>query len=193
MALGNGLLVHGPTSWAAAVRGRDGSITTASGRKPSVRGGVADVPGLRGLVRLAEAIAVIPLVKRALPEARLPFEDARVAAAAVAVSAGGAVLRKRSPAGVGTEAAIAALSVLPSLIALRGGDVAAYHGVEHKAIAAYEQDEPDAREAAKEHDRCGSHLLAPLLAANVAGAALLRRAARPERPARSAQLAVQLG
>ena len=27
----------------------------------------------------------------------------------------------------------------PSLVALRGGDLAAYHGVEHKAIAAYEQ------------------------------------------------------
>ena len=29
MALRNGLLVHGPTHWAAAVRRRDGSIATA--------------------------------------------------------------------------------------------------------------------------------------------------------------------
>jgi uncharacterized protein YqhQ len=193
MALGNGLLVHGPTAWAAAVRRRDGSIATASGPKPVLRGGPADVPGLRGLARLGEAIAVIPLVKRALPEARLPFEDPRVFGAAVAVSTAGALLRRRAPAGAATEAAIAALAVLPSLVALRGGDVAAYHGVEHKAIAAYEQGEEDAREAAKEHDRCGSHLLAPLLAANVAGAALLRRAASPDRPPKSAQLAVQLG
>ena len=69
---------------------------------------------------------------------------------------------------------------MPSLVALRAGEVAAYHGVEHKAIAAYEQDAGDARDAAKEHDRCGSHLMAPMLAANLAGTALLRRAV--ERP-----------
>ena len=193
MALGNGLLVHGPTHWAAAVRRSDGTIARASGRKPQLRSRVGDVPGLRGLARLGEAMAVIPLVKRALPESRLPFEDGRVAAAAVAVSAGGAVLRRGAGSGVVTEAALAALSVLPSVIALRGGEVAAYHGVEHKAIGAYEQGREDAREATKEHDRCGSHLLAPLLAANVAGAALLRRAAAPGTPSKTAQLAVQLG
>ena len=35
------------------------------------------VPGVRGVVSSAEAIAVIPLVKRALPEAQLPFSRAR--------------------------------------------------------------------------------------------------------------------
>src|SRR3954447_2663397 len=77
MALRNGLLVHGPTHWAAAVRAGDGRIATASGRKPRIRG-VEGVPGVRGVARLAEAMAVIPLVKRALPEAQLPFEDTRV-------------------------------------------------------------------------------------------------------------------
>jgi uncharacterized protein YqhQ len=189
MALGNGLLVHGPTTWAAAVRRRDGSIGVASGRKPRLRGGVADAPGVRGVARLAEALAVVPLVKHALPEARLPFEDARVALAAVAASAGGAAVRRRRT-GAGAEAAAAALSLVPSLLVLRGGEVAAYHGVEHKAIAAHEQGDGDTRDAAKEHDRCGSHLLAPLLAANLAGAALLRRAV--ERPGKAAQLGVQL-
>ena len=80
MALRNGLLVHGPTHWAAAVRARDGEIRVASGPKPRVRA-VDDVPGLRGVVRLGEAIAVIPLVKRALPEARLPFQSGGVIAA----------------------------------------------------------------------------------------------------------------
>ncbi len=36
MALRNGLLVHGPTHWAAAVRTRDGEIAVASGRKPDL-------------------------------------------------------------------------------------------------------------------------------------------------------------
>ena len=47
--------------------------------------------------------------------------------------------------------------------ALRGGDLASYHGVEHKAIGGYE-DDCDAAEATKEHDRCGSNLVAPMLA-----------------------------
>ena len=173
MALRNGLLVHGPTSWAAACRRRDGTIGTASGHKPRVR--VLDgVPGARGIVRLAEGIAVLPLAKRALPEVRLPWQDAKVLGAVAGATLGGSLLRRRVR-GVGGEVALAALSMLPSIVALRGGDLAAYHGVEHKAIAAYEQDAADARDAAKEHDRCGSHLMAPMIASNVAGAALLQR------------------
>ena len=33
MALPNGVLVHGPTSWACAIRTKDGGIDVASGRK----------------------------------------------------------------------------------------------------------------------------------------------------------------
>jgi uncharacterized protein YqhQ len=189
MALRNGLLVHGPSHWAAAVRREDGTIGVASGAKPRVTGAVVDVPGVRGVVRLGEAMAVIPLVKRALPEARLPWQDATVAGAIAAAALGGAALRRRLK-GAGGEAAITALSIMPSLVALRGGDLAAYHGVEHKAIGAYEQGADDARGATKEHDRCGSHLMAPLLAANLAGTALLRRTM--ERPSPAANAAVQL-
>jgi uncharacterized protein YqhQ len=189
MALRNGLLVHGPTHWAAAVRRPDGTIGVASGAKPRLQGRAAEVPGVRGVVRLAEAMVVIPLVKRELPEARLPWQDATVAGAVAAAAVGGAALRRRLK-GPGGEAAITALSVLPSLVALRGGDLAAYHGVEHKAIGAYEQDSDDARDATKEHDRCGSHLMAPLLAANLAGTTLLRRVMA--RPSPAANAAVQL-
>jgi uncharacterized protein YqhQ len=178
MALRNGLLVHGPTMWAASVRRSDGTIATASGRKPRFAvAGLEGVPGARGVLRLAEAMAVIPLVKRALPAAKLPWQDARVVGAGVAVTAGGTLLRRngrvRGPAG---EAALGVVGLLPSFLALRGGDLAAYHGVEHKAIGAYEAGEgADAREATKEHDRCGSHLMAPLLASNAAGTLLLKR------------------
>jgi uncharacterized protein YqhQ len=189
MALRNGLLVHGPSHWAAAVRREDGTVGVASGRKPRVKSAAVDVPGVRGVVRLGEAMAVIPLVKRALPEARLPWQDATVAGAIAVAALGGAALRRRLK-GAGGEAAITALSIMPSLVALRGGDLAAYHGVEHKAIGAYEQGSEDARDATKEHDRCGSHLMAPLLAANLAGTALLRRTM--ERPTPAANAAVQL-
>ena len=153
MALRNGLLVHGPTHWAAAVRRGDGTIGVASGAKPHLDGALTEVPGLRGVFRIGEAMAVIPLVKRALPEARLPWQDATVAGAVAVAAIGGAALRRRLK-GPGGEAAITVLSVLPSLVALRGGDLAAYHGVEHKAIGAYEQD-ADAQRDERRQDRQG--------------------------------------
>jgi uncharacterized protein YqhQ len=189
MALRNGLLVHGPTHWAAAVRDREGEIQVGSGPKPRVKG-VDGVPGVRGVVRLGEAFAVIPLVKRGLPAAKLPFESPAVLGVAAGASVGGALLRRRL-AGAGGEAAAAAMSLVPALFALRGGELAAYHGVEHKAIAAYEApEEADAADSDKEHDRCGSHLVAPMLASNLAGTLLLRRAL--ERPGPVAGGAVAL-
>ncbi|HEY1273462.1 MAG TPA: DUF1385 domain-containing protein [Thermoleophilaceae bacterium] len=176
MALRNGLLVHGPTHWAAAVRARDGEIRVASGRKPDLGGHASErIPGVRGITKLAEAVAVIPLVKRALPEARLPMQDFRTIGAMGAAALGGQAIRSAGARTVGREAAVAALSMAPALLALRGGDLAAYHGVEHKAIAAYEQDS-DAADADKEHDRCGSHLVAPMLAAAAFGNVAARRA-----------------
>src|SRR6476646_8730451 len=180
MALRNGLLVHGPTHWAAAVRDRHGEIRVASGRKPRVHA-VDAVPGVRGVVRLGEAFAVIPLVKKTLPAAKLPFESPAVLGVAAGASIGGAFLRRRLR-GAGGETAAALISLAPAMFALRGGELAQYHGVEHKAIAAYEApgDATDAADASKEHDRCGSHLVAPMLASNVAGTMLLRRVV--ERP-----------
>jgi uncharacterized protein YqhQ len=178
MALRNGLLVHGPTHWAAAVRTDTGEVKAASGPKPRLR--AADpIPGVRGVARLAEAFAVIPLVKRGLPEVRLPFQDPSVIAVAVGASVGGTLLRRRVR-GVHGETAAALISFVPALFALRGGELAAYHGVEHKAIGAYESDDTDAADATKEHERCGSHLVAPMLASNLAGTLLLRRVV--ERP-----------
>jgi uncharacterized protein YqhQ len=175
MALRNGLLVHGPTHWAAAVRTDDGELKVASGRKPDLGAKAAErIPGVRGVVKLAEAMAVIPVVKRALPEARLPMQDVKTLGAMGAAALGGQAIRKAGR-GMGREAAVALVSVAPALMALRSGDLAAYHGVEHKAIAAYE-DDSDAADATKEHDRCGSHLVAPMLAAAAVGNVAARRA-----------------
>jgi uncharacterized protein YqhQ len=188
MALRNGLLVHGPTHWAAAVRTDSGEIKVASGVKPDLGGKRAEgVPGVRGVLKLAEAMAVIPLVKRALPEARLPMQDARTLGAMGAAALGGQAIRsagaRRRAAGnppsraanVGRESAVALISVAPALLALRSGELAAYHGVEHKSIAAYE-DDAAAADARKEHDRCGSHLVTPMLAAAALGNVAARRA-----------------
>ena len=176
MALRNGLLVHGPTHWAAAVRTGDGDIQVASGRKPSIVGTVAErVPGVRGVLKLGEAMAVIPLVKRALPEARLPMQDLRTLGAMGAAAASGQAIRHARARTLGSEAMVALISLAPAMLALRSGDLAAYHGVEHKAIGAYEDGE-DAAAATKEHDRCGSHLVAPLLFSATVGNVAARRA-----------------
>ncbi len=181
MALRNGLLVHGPTHWAAAVRTESGELKVASGRKPDLGARAAErVPGVRGVMKLAEALAVIPIVKRALPEARLPMQDIRTLGSMGAAALAGQAIRtagSRTPGSrtAGREAAVALVSVAPALLALRSGDLAAYHGVEHKAIAGYE-DGSDAAEADKEHDRCGSHLVAPMLTAAAIGNVALRRA-----------------
>ena len=181
MALRNGLLVHGPTHWAAAVRTDGGELRVASGRKPDLGGRASErLPGIRGVVKLAEAMAVIPLVKRALPEARLPMQDLRTLGAMGAAALGGQAIRAAGSRGrgsrtAGREAAVALVSLAPALLALRSGDLAAYHGVEHKAIAGYEEG-ADAADADKEHDRCGSHLVAPMLTAAAVGNVAMRRA-----------------
>jgi uncharacterized protein YqhQ len=53
MALRNGLLIHGPTSWAIAARSPDGGLHVASGRKPTFGPSLASVPLLRGPLTLA--------------------------------------------------------------------------------------------------------------------------------------------
>jgi uncharacterized protein YqhQ len=176
MALRNGLLIHGPTSWAAAARAPDGEIAVASGPKPSFApGATAAVPLLRGPLRLAEAFAVIPLVRRRLPASRLPFEDPRVIATAVVASLLGGMLRRGRPATLARETIANAIGVLPALVALSDSNLAAYHGVEHKAIGAYEQGEPDPATVPKEHERCGSHLVTPLLVLSIAGQLIVDR------------------
>jgi uncharacterized protein YqhQ len=79
------------------------------------------------------------------------------------------------------------ISLAPALIALRGGELAAYHGAEHISIGTYEHG-PGAE---KEHDRCGSHLVGPLILASAAGAGLAARV--PERLRKPASLVASLG
>lgn len=189
MALRNGLLVHGPEHWAVAVRTASGDIRVASGPKPRVRGKVAELPGLRGVARLGEAFALIPLIKRRVPEIQLPFEDVKVATTMLASSALAAAVRRAGPRTVGRESAVALLTLAPTAFALKSSELAAYHGVEHKAIAAYEQD-ADAAETAKEHERCGSNLVAPMMISTVVGNALVRALRGAGGPVASAAVTV---
>jgi uncharacterized protein YqhQ len=184
MALRNGLLIHGPTHWAVAVRDSDGAIQVASERKPELAPQlVGKVPGLRGPLKLLEALAVLPLARRALPSARLPFEDPRVLGAAAATLLATSLLRRRARASALREAVVQALGALPAMIALTDRDLAAYHGVEHKAIAAYEQRVDDVASVPKEHDRCGSNLIVPMMLLSAGGTVLLERLVEHPSPA----------
>ena len=192
MALRNGLLIHGPTHWAAAVRGADGQVQVASERKPELAPKLAArLPGVRGPIKLAEAMAVLPLVRRRLPAARLPFEDWRVLAAIGGTLLATTAIRRRLGSSALRESLLQAIGAAPAVVALTDRDLAAYHGVEHKAIAAYEQGVDDPATVPKEHDRCGSNLIAPMVLLSAAGTVLLERLV--ERPSPVARAAVGLG
>jgi uncharacterized protein YqhQ len=176
MALRNGLLIHGPTSWAAAARTPDGRIEVCSGPKPAFsRGRLGSLPLVRGPLRLAEAFAVVPVARRGLPAARLPIEDSRVLGLALATALVTSAVRRLGPTTVARESLVSVLGLLPAAAALRDRDLAAYHGVEHKAIGAYERGSFDPADAPKEHERCGSNLIAPLLLLSMAGQLIVER------------------
>ncbi|HEY5873350.1 MAG TPA: DUF1385 domain-containing protein, partial [Gaiellaceae bacterium] len=103
--------------------------------------------------------------RRSIPQARFPFERPSVLGAILGTAVAARALRRsRLSAGV-REVAAAGVAFLPAALALRGPDLAAYHGAEHISIGTYEQGgEP----APKEHPRCGSQLIAPMVASSLA-------------------------
>jgi uncharacterized protein YqhQ len=163
MALANGVLVHGPTSWACAVRLEDGTLKVAARRKRLQAMKITN-PILRGPARMAEAMSLLPLVKRALPEAQLPFERRSVLAAMAGTFVAGSAVRKSSLRPAARELLTNLMSLAPAVMSLRGGDVASYHGAEHIAIGTYEHGES----RPKEHERCGSHLVGPMIVTSAA-------------------------
>src|SRR5438876_9080540 len=172
MALANGVLVHGPNAWACAIRLPDGRLEVASEFKRYRSASVTN-PLLRGPARLAEALALLPQVRRRMPNAKLPFERPRVLTSMVAGAVAVQLARGSRRIGPAAQELIAAIaSLAPAAVALRNSDLAAYHGAEHIAIGSYEHGE--ARE--KEHERCGSHLIGPLMGTLMIGNVLATRA-----------------
>ncbi len=186
MALSNGVLVHGPTAWACAIRTADGGVKIAAERKRLV-GSRVTAPMLRGPARLVEAFAVLPRVKRVLPEARMPFEGRTAFAAMAGTAVIVQVLRRSRLNETAQELIGALLATAPAVLTVRNGALAGYHGAEHVAIGSYEHDRP----TAKEHERCGSHLVGPLILTSTAANLLASRAPQEFRPA--ARLAASLG
>ena len=187
MALVNGVLVHGPNSWACAIRTREGELKVASDYKRLQATRVRN-PLLRGPAKMAEVFALLPQVRRRLPEARLPFQRPQVLAAMAGTAlVVRAVKESRRLSPLARELVGGLLSLAPAAMAMRGSELAAYHGAEHISIGSYEHGERRARE----HERCGSHMLGPLVASSAVGGALATRA--PARLRTPARLAAQLG
>jgi uncharacterized protein YqhQ len=184
MALRDGVLLQSDGYWAAAVRQEDGGVKVVSGAKPRLpaRETLRQVPVVRGLVRLGEAMAVLPAVRRKTGRPVLPQEDPRMLVATAASAAATVALRaSRSGSPVLRELAVAGVGLAPVLLALRDSRLSRYHGAEHKSVAAYESGGQAAAEH-KEHARCGSNLIAPMVATSLTANLLLRAAGKERQP-----------
>jgi len=186
MALPNGVLVHGPKSWACAIGTDDARVEVASAYK-RFRASNVSSPFLRGPARLAEAMALLPQLKRALPAAQLPMQSRRVLGTMLGVGVAVRGIRESRLRPAAQELLAGLLSLAPAALALRGGGLAAYHGAEHISIGRYEHGES----ATKEHERCGGHLVGPLVATSAIGNVLAGLA--PEHRRNHARAAAQLG
>ena len=186
MALGNGVLVHGPTSWACAVRLPSGELKVASART-RIRSSEVENPLLRGPARLAEVFALLPELRRRLPEAELPFQRPSILGAMAGAGAAVRVVRSAPRLPAAQELVSGLLALAPALFALRGGELAAYHGAEHVSIGSYERGE----RVGREHERCGGHLVGPLVATTALGNLLAAQA--PLRYRGPARLAASFG
>ena len=186
MALPNGVLVHGPHSWACAIRHEDGRIEVASARK-RLQASRIDSPLLRGPARLAEALLLLPQIKAKLPAARLPMESPRALGSMLGAAVFVKGVRESGLRPVARELLASVASIAPAVFALRSGELAAYHGAEHISIGSYEH----GKKATREHERCGGHLIGPLLATSAVGNVLAGLA--PEKTRKHAQAVAQIG
>jgi uncharacterized protein YqhQ len=186
MALPNGVLVHGPHAWACAIRREDGEIELVSARKRLQASRIKN-PLLRGPARLFEALALLPQIKAKLPAAKLPLETPHTLISMLGAAVVVRGLRESGMRPIARELLASVASMAPAVLALRSGELAAYHGAEHISIGSYEH----GKRTAREHERCGGHLVGPLLLTSAVGNVLATRA--PERMRRQAQGAAQIG
>src|SRR5262249_6402769 len=187
MALVNGVLVHGPHAWACAIRSDDGQLQVAPRTKPF---GAAEVqtPILRGPARIAEVFGLLPRVHRALPEAKLPFQRPQVLGAMFGTALVVRSIKESERLSPFVRELVGGMiSLAPAALALRGSDLAAYHGAEHISIGSYEHGEPRPRD----QERCGWHPLGPLVASRAVGMTLAQKA--PEQLRGPARIAAQVG
>src|SRR5207248_6714180 len=118
----------------------------------------------------------------------LPMQDPRTLAAIVGAAVAVKGVRESGRLRPAAQELLSGLlSLAPATLALRSGELAAYHGAEHISIGTYEH----GGAAQKEHERCGGHLVGPLVLTTTVGNVLAGLA--PERLRSRARAAAQLG
>ena len=168
MALENGLLVHGPGYWAAAIRHDDGTVRVASGARP------ASAPRARwSASRSSAASRRWPRCSCAAerPARRCPAHGSPSSArpSSSPVPPGRSPRRRpplRPPLACHRGGARGArFALLPALVALRSRTSPRTTAPSTRRSAPTRAGVAP-EEAPKEHDRCGSHLVGPLMAAS---------------------------
>ena len=123
-------------SWACAIR-TDGRDARGRARRASASAPRASTsPLLRGPARLAESLAFLPQVKRALPAAQLPMQSGRACSRRCSArrSPCAAFASRRLGPAAQELARRAARRSRPRRSRCAAGELAAYHGAEHISI-----------------------------------------------------------
>jgi uncharacterized protein YqhQ len=117
----------------------------------------------------------------------MPMQSRRVLASMAVASVVVRGIRETRMRPAAQELVSGLVSLAPAMLAMRGTELASYHGAEHISIGTYEHGPG----ATKEHERCGGHLIGPLVVTSAAGNILAGLA--PEAQRGRARAAAQLG
>lgn len=206
-AVVEGVMMRGATTWAVAVRNPEGGIDVEVHEAPSWAEKYAKVPLLRGVMNLAESMALGMKALSWSANQQVPEEERLgsrgmgiTMAIALVFFAGFFILLPALGArglsnlfginGFGFHALEGAL-VLGIFLGYLGAvglmpdikRVFQYHGAEHKAIAAYENDTPLTPESAQrfttQHVRCGTNFLLTVLVIAIIVYSVIGRPALP--------------
>jgi uncharacterized protein YqhQ len=206
-AVVEGVMMRGESTWAVAVRTPEGAIDVEVHDAPDWAQKYAKVPLVRGVMNLAESMALGMKALSWSANQQVPEED-RVGSKAMGVTMAIAlvffagffvVLPALGARGLASVFGIdgflfhvlegvlvlgiflgylAAVGLMPDI-----KRVFQYHGAEHKAIAAYENDAPLTPEAAQrfttQHVRCGTNFLLTVLVTAIIVYSLIGRPALP--------------
>ena len=202
-AVMEGVMMRGATTWAVSVRTREGGIRTEVNEAPSWAKKWAKVPLARGVATLAESMAIgMRALSWSTDQAVAPSErpstkatGGTVAFAIVFFSAVFIVLPALAARGIGgffldgsyafnLFEGMLRLGIFLGYIALIGRipdirRVFMYHGAEHKAIAAYENDveltPASAQRFSTAHVRCGTNFLLTVMVVTILAYAVFGR------------------
>ena len=206
-AVVEGVMMRGESSWAVAVRTEDGAIDVEVHDAPRWAERYKDVPIIRGITSLAESLtlgmrALTWSANRQVPEEERLSGKAMGATLAVAMVFAASLFIVLPALGarglsnlLGIDGflfhALEGVLILGiflgylALVGLHAGHQARvqYHGAEHKAIAAYENDVPLTPESAQrfttQHVRCGTNFLLTVLVCAIIVYSFIGRPALP--------------